>query len=172
MLRGHWLLDAVLGSPPPPPPPDIPPFPPSETARGSLSVRARTEQHRTNPSCASCHVRMDPLGFALENFDAVGRWRATDEAGAPVDSSGALPDGTRFSGVEELRAVLVREPEPFVRNATTKLLAYAVGRSIAPSDMPAIRKIVRDAASDRYRWSSIIHGVVRSVPFQMRRSAS
>ena len=171
VLRGKWLLENVLGTPPPPPPPNVP----SLKDRGSdgkiLSVRQQMEQHRADPVCASCHSRMDPLGFALENFDAVGKWRTTEgPAKTLIDSSGALPDGTKFQGPAELRKLLLSRPDQFVTTVTEKLLTYALGRAVEYSDAPAVRKIVRDAAVNDYRWSSIILGVVRSTPFQMRRS--
>jgi hypothetical protein len=170
--RGRWVLEGLLGTPPPPPPPETPPFPGSQDGGTLLSIRQRTERHRTHPACANCHSRMDPLGFAFEGFDAIGRWRASDESGKPIDASGVLPDGKRFDGIEGLRAMLLNEPDQFVRTATERLLTYALGRRVEPSDMPAVRKIVREAAQAQYRWSSLILGVVRSVPFQMRRTKS
>jgi hypothetical protein len=131
------------------------------------TVRARMEEHRKNPICASCHARMDPLGFALENFDAIGRWRSTD-AGAPIDASGIFPNGTRFTGPVELRRVLLAEREPFVTTLTEKLLTYALGRGLEPYDMPAVRSVLRSAAAQDYRWSSLILGTITSLPFQMR----
>jgi hypothetical protein len=127
--------------------------------------------HRKNPVCASCHARIDPLGFALENFDPIGRWRTTD-AGAPIDSSGALPSGEKLQGVAGLRQVLLADPEQFVGNLTERLLGYALGRGINYYDLPSARKITREAAAGEYRWSSIILGIVKSAPFQMRRSES
>jgi hypothetical protein len=131
-------------------------------------MRTRLEQHRKNPACASCHVTMDSLGFALENFDAIGRWRDAD-AGASIDASGTLPDGTRFDGPAELRAILLERRDALVGTITLKLLAYALGRPARYSDMPAIRAIIWDAAPRRYTWSSTILGIVRSAPFQMQR---
>src|SRR5262249_11684527 len=122
------------------------------------------------PACAGCHARMDPLGFALDNFDAIGRWRTT-EANAPIDSSGALPDGTKFQGVAELRKILLGHPDAFVTTVTENLLTYALGRGLEFSDEPAVRQIMREAAINNYRWSSIILGVVKSTPFQMRQPA-
>src|SRR5207244_12832227 len=136
-----------------PPPPDIPVLPSAAASGTRLSVRERTERHRTNPACASCHARMDPLGFALENFDAIGRWRTT-EAGKPIDATGVLPDGSRVVGVHGLRALMQGQSEEFVRTVTKKLLTYALGRTVEDSDMPSVRKIVREAAPDQYRWSS------------------
>jgi hypothetical protein len=164
------VLDNVLGAPPPPPPPDVPALPDTGDNGAPASVRARLERHRNNPVCSSCHSRMDPLGFALENFDGIGKWRAHDEGEIPVDSTAALPDGTSFSGPGELRSLLGSRPTAFAANVTTKLLTYALGRGIEHYDRPAIRAIVRDASGDDYRWSSIIQGIVESVPFQMRRA--
>jgi hypothetical protein len=133
----------------------------------AISVRARLEEHRKNPVCASCHSQMDPLGFALENFNGIGKWRAS-EADAPVDAMGILPDGTKFNGPVELRNALLDRRDEFVRTLTDKLLTYAIGRGSEYYDKPAIRKIVREAASADYRWSSLILGIVKSTPFQMR----
>ena len=169
VLRGKWLLDNVFGTPPPPPPPDVPAL--QETAGGKpVSLRQAMEQHRTNPVCATCHVRMDPLGLALENFDAIGRWRTINEDGTPIDVSGSLPDGTHFEGVAGLRTLAVSHRDDLVRTFTEKLLMYATGRGIEYYDMPAVRQILREAARSDDRWSSIILGVVKSIPFQMRRS--
>ncbi len=132
-------------------------------------MRQRMEKHRANPACAVCHTRMDPLGFALENFDAIGRWRAT-EAGSPIDASGALPDGTQFEGASGLRSILLERREEFVMNVTEKLLTYALGRGVEYYDQPSVRQIVAAAARDDYRWSSLIMSIVKSTPFQMRRS--
>jgi hypothetical protein len=166
VMRGRWLLANLLGAPPPPPPLDVPALKDPGAEGAPKSLRERMEAHRKNPACASCHQRMDPLGFALENFDAVGKWR--DEAdGVPVDPGAALPDGTTFSGVEGLRDYLAGNKEDFVRTLGAKLLAYAIGRGIEPSDQPAIRKIAREAATSEYRWSSVILAVVNSAPFSM-----
>jgi hypothetical protein len=170
VLRGRWLLENVLGTPPPPPPPDVPSLPDRGEDGKPRSLRERMEQHRKSPVCATCHRIMDPLGFALENFDGIGRWRTSSEAGTPLDTSGAFPDGTKFDGPTGLRRLLLRRPEVFVETFTEKLLTYALGRGVEFYDRPAIRKIVRDAAPD-YRWSSIILGIARSTPFQLRRSA-
>lgn len=135
------------------------------------SVRERLERHRKNPSCAACHALMDPLGFALENFDAIGRWRATGEDGSIIDASGVLPSGAEFYGWMGLRDFLQSHPEQFVHTVTEKLLTYALGRRLEYYDQPVIRKITRDAKAKNYRWSSIILGIAKSTPFQMRRSA-
>ncbi len=172
VVRGKWILENVLGTPPPPPPPDVPELPEGTESGEATSLRARLEAHRANPVCANCHARMDPLGFALENFDAVGQWRDTDDGGAPIDTSGVLPDGAAFDGLPDLRGVLDGRRDEFVTTVTEKLLTYALGRGIEHYDRPAIRAIVREAAQDDYRWSSIIAGIARSLPFQMRRSES
>src|SRR5262249_7066576 len=158
VLRAKWVLENLLGTPPPPPPGNVPPFPDERGANGEpRSVRERLSQHRKNPVCASCHAPMDPLGFALENFDAVGKWRNVD-ANAPVDSSGVLVDGTEFTGPAELRQVLLNRREQVVHTAAEKLLTYALGRGLEYYDAPAVRRIVREAAPSDYRWSSIILG--------------
>ncbi len=171
VVRGKWVLENVLGTPPPPPPPDVPELPEVETSDAVMSMRERMEAHRANPVCASCHTRMDPIGFALEHFDAVGRWR-DDEGERPIDSSGVLPDGTAFSGLPALRDVLFGRRAEFVTTVTEKLLTYALGRGVEYYDRPAIRSIVSSAEANGYRWSSLILEVVRSQPFQMRRSES
>jgi hypothetical protein len=170
VLRGKWILDNVLGSPPPPPPDVVPPFEEAIEARQPRSVRERLEQHRSNPACASCHRAIDPAGLALENFDGTGAWRTKDGGtrGAPVDASGQLLDGTKINGVIELRQALLREPQTFVRTTVEKLLTYALGRGLTAADMPAVRTIVRDAERDGYRFSSVVLGIARSVPFQQR----
>lgn len=172
VLRGKWLLENLLGAPPPPPPPNVPSLPDRGQDGKPASVRDRLEQHRKSPVCASCHAQMDPLGFALENFDAIGNWRTTTEAGTPIDASGQLPDGSEFRGLTGLRSLLMKHREQFVGTVIEKLLAYALGRSVQYYDFPTVRRIMRDAASNDYRWSSIIQGIVNSTPFQMRRSKS
>ena len=171
VLRGKWLLENILGAPPPPPPPDVPELEEADAAERPLSMRERMEQHRANPVCAACHARMDPLGFALENFDAIGKWRTTD-GGSAIDASGALPDGAAFDGPAGLRRMLVERRAEVVEAVTAKLMTYALGRGVETTDMPAIRRIVREAAASDYRWSSVVLGIVRSIPFQMRRAAS
>ncbi len=169
VVRGKWVLENLLGTPPPPPPPDVPALGEATQDGRLLSMRERMEQHRANPVCASCHARMDPLGFALENFDAIGRWRDT-EAGKPIDTSGVLPDGTPFQGPAGLREVLLSRRQEFVLNVTEKLLTYALGRGVEYYDAPTVRSIMQEAAPGDYRWSSLILGIVKSEPFQMRRS--
>jgi hypothetical protein len=168
VLRGRWLLETVLGSPPPPPPPDVPTLEQASPGR-VLNQREQMEAHRKNPACATCHVRMDPLGFSLEQFDALGRWRVATDAG-PIDASAVLPDGSRFDGARGLRGFLAGHREEFVRTFTERLLAYALGRGLEPADMPAVRRVVRDAAADGHRWSSIVDGIVASVPFRFASS--
>jgi hypothetical protein len=165
-VRGRYLLTNLLGAPPPPPPPDVPALKEAGADGQPRALRERMELHRSNAVCASCHQRMDPLGFSLENFDALGKWR-TESDGARIDSSASLPDGTRFEGVVGLRALMASHQEDFVRTFTEKLMAYALGRGIEYTDLPAIRKIARDSASQDYRWSGIILGIVRSTPFSM-----
>jgi hypothetical protein len=172
VLRGKWLLENILGAPPPPPPPDVPGFPEQNEGDPPRSVRARMEAHRKNAVCASCHSRIDPLGFALENFDAIGKWREVDDDGTPIDASGALPDGTAFQGAAGLRAVLLNRREEFVSTVAEKLLVYAIGRGLDYYDRPTLRQIVRETRSDNFRWSTLIGAVARSVPFQMRQRAA
>ena len=168
VLRGKFILDNLLGVPPPPPLPDVPALK-DNTVAGALAVRERLAEHRRDPTCASCHDLMDPLGLALEKFDAVGR-RRTAEAGTPIDASGGFPDGSRFADVHGLEAALLRRPELFVGTFTEKLLTYALGRGVEYYDAPATRAIVRDARAQDFRMSSIILGIVNSAPFQMRKS--
>jgi hypothetical protein len=171
VVRGKWILENLLGTPPPPPIPGVPPLKPPSFADKVLTMRERIAAHRNSPVCASCHSMMDPLGLALEHFDGVGKYRALDESGAPIDASGALPDGTRFEGVDGLRTALLSS-DRFVATLTEKMLTYALGRGLEYYDMPAIRAIVRDAARDGYRFTSLIRAIVESAPFQMRRSRS
>jgi hypothetical protein len=165
-MRGRWLLANLLGAPPPPPPPDIPALKDAGVDGQPRSLRERMEVHRKNPVCASCHQRMDPLGFSLENFDAVGKWRTASD-GVPIDPSAVFPDGTRFEGNAGLRTLLVAHREDFVRTFSGKLLAYAIGRGLDHHDAPAVRRIARDAAPGDYSWSAIITGIVKSTPFSM-----
>jgi hypothetical protein len=166
VVRGKWVLDNLLGTPPPPPPPNVPPLDEGEGV-APQTMRERMEQHRRSPACATCHKIMDPIGLALENFDAVGAWRTMDGATA-IDASGQLSDGSRIDGPVSLREALLRRRDVFVRTVTEKLLTYALGRSLEFSDMPAVRAIARDAARHEYRWSSVVLGIVASPQFQMR----
>ena len=168
VIRGHWILGNLLGTPPPPPPANIPTLK-ENTVSESLPMRQRLAAHRANASCAACHNLMDPVGFSLENFDAIGRWR-TREDGLPVDASGGLPDGAKFSGVDGLEAALLKHPDLFVGTLTEKLLTFALGRGVETSDAPAVRKIVHDARADGNRFSSLILGITRSAPFTLRKS--
>jgi mono/diheme cytochrome c family protein len=168
VVRGKWILENLLSAPPPPPPPNVPAFKATDTSGKALSMREAMEQHRRNPVCASCHTRMDPIGFALENYDAVGRWR-TESAGQPIDSSGLLPDGTKFDGMAGLRELLLKRSEEFVDTIAEKLLTYAAGRNVDYVDAPVIRKVRREAAKNDYKFSSLVLGIVKSTPFQMRR---
>jgi hypothetical protein len=170
VLRGKYILENILGTPPPSPPANVPPL--KETGEGGkvLPLRALMEQHRASPACATCHRVMDPLGFSLENFDATGRWR-TKEAAGMVDASGQLADGTPVDGPVALRKALLRHPEQFVRTMTEKMLTYALGRGLEYYDMPVVRSVARDAAAQNFRFSSIVLGIVRSTPFQMKLKA-
>jgi len=169
--RGKWILDNVLGAPPARPPANVPPLKENEGNAHPLSLRERMQQHRADPTCASCHARMDPLGFALENFDATGQWRNTENDKA-IDVSAALPDGTKFDGPAGLRTWLLSQPDSVVTAFTEKLLIYSLGRGIEYYDAPAVRKIVRDSASSNYRFQSLILGITKSTPFQMRKTQS
>jgi hypothetical protein len=169
VIRGKWILNNILGAPPPDPPPDVPALSDRKTQAKLKTMRERMSQHQANPVCASCHSMIDPAGFALENFDAIGRWRTVDESFNTIDASGALPDGTSFNGVTELRAALTSHPERFAFTVTEKLLTYALGRGVEYYDMPAIRKILRDAEAEGYKMQSILLGIVKSYPFQFRR---
>ena len=169
VLRGKYILENFLGAPPPEPPPNVPTLE-EETEDGrALSMREAMERHRVNPTCASCHATMDPIGFSLENFDAVGAFRQEFE-NQPIDASGTMPDGDAFAGPAGLRGILLDRSDLFVGTLTQKMMTYALGRGLEYYDMPTVRQIVREAADDDYRWSSIVLGIVRSAPFQMRRS--
>ncbi len=167
VIRGKWVLENFLGTPPPPPSSNVPSL--ESTVGEGLTVRERLAQHRADPACASCHRLMDPVGFALENYDAVGRWRIAD-AGKPIDASGGLPDGSEFEGVAGLQQALLGRPEIFAGTLTEKLLTYALGRGVEPYDAPAVREIVRKAQAENFRLSSIVLGIATSTPFRMRRS--
>ncbi len=171
-LRGKWVLDNILGTPPPPPPPNVPTLEEDNTENGrTLTMRERMEKHRANPICATCHKRMDPLGFAIDNFNAIGEWRE-NENNTPIDPSGALPDGTEFQGPAELTNILMSEPEQFLQTIIEKLMMYALGRGLGYQDMPVIRKIIQNTEKDNYQWSAVIMEIVNSMPFQMRRSSN
>jgi cytochrome c5 len=168
VLRGKWILENVLGTPPPAPPPNVPAL--KENGDGKqLSLRQLMEQHRANPACATCHKVMDPLGLALENFDAIGQWRTKEPAG-PIDAAGQLADGTKVTGVADLRKALLQHPEQFVGTVTEKMLTYALGRGLEYYDMPVVRGIVREAAKSNYRFSALVMGIVQSPSFEMRKA--
>ena len=169
VLRGKWILENLLGTPPPAPPPNVPALKENSDDGKPLSMRQLMEQHRANPTCASCHRVMDPLGFSLENFDAVGAWRSKEAAG-PIDASGQLADGSKVNGPADLRKAVLRRPEQFVGTMTEKLLTYALGRGLEYYDMPAVRGIVRDAGKSNYRFSALVMAIVKSTPFQMKQA--
>lgn len=167
VLRGKWILDNLLNSPPPPPPANVPPLDETQPAGKKLTTREKVEQHRSNAVCASCHARIDGLGFALENFDVIGRWRTRDEGG-DINPSGTLTNGVSFSGPQGLKTMLLNDPEPFVRGTVEKLMTYALGRELDARDQPAVREIIRSTEAGGYRFWDLVAGVVRSVPFRMR----
>jgi len=170
-IRGKWLLENILDAPVPPPPPTVNTNLEEGKPGAPTSVREMLEQHRANPVCASCHGRMDPMGFSLENFDALGQWR-TKDGDAVIDASGVLLQGTKIDGPAALRRALLEQREQFVKAVAGKLLTYALGRQMEYSDAPAIRAILRHAAADDYRWSALMSAIVKSAPFQMRRAGS
>ena len=167
--RGKWILDNILGAPPPAPPPNVPPLKDNDGRSRMLSLRERMQQHRADPVCASCHARMDPLGFALENFDATGQWR-TKEGDSLIDASAALPDGTKFDGPAGLRSWILSQPDQVVTAISEKLMIYGLGRGLEFYDAPAVRKVVHESAATNYRFQSLILGITKSTPFQMRKS--
>jgi hypothetical protein len=172
VVRGKWVLDNLLGAPPPPMPANVPPLDENGQQAGRvLTMRERMEQHRRNPVCANCHKIMDPIGLAMENFDAVGSWRVREGGthGTSIDSSGVLLDGTKVDGIVSLRKALLRNPEIFVGTFVEKMMTYALGRGVAAADMPTVRQIVRDGAAQNYRFASMVEGIVNSPAFQMRR---
>ena len=169
VIRGVWVLDNIFGAPPPPPLPNVPSLEENAVA-ANLPMRERLAAHRTNPVCASCHRTIDPVGFALENFDAVGRWRDHEGDNGLMDASGRLPGVGEFQGVAGLEEGLLSRPELFAGTLTEKLLTFALGRGVEFYDAPAVRKILREAEPNGYRFSSLIIGIVKSVPFQMRNS--
>ncbi len=169
VLRGKWILDNLLNSPPPPPPPGVPPLDESPANGQKLTTRQQVERHRTNATCAACHSRMDPLGFALENFDVIGKWRIKDEGG-PIDASGKLPNGETFTGPNGLKNLLLSHPDQFVNATLARLLTYALGRELEVRDQPTLRRIMRETEAGRYRFKDLVTAIVKSTPFQMRQT--
>ena len=169
VIRGKWILDNILGVPPPPPPPNVPALEEAKAAMKKMTMRERLSEHRKNPACSGCHKLMDPPGFSLENFDAVGRWRQAED-GTAVDASGGLPDGAKFTGVAGLEKALLTRPELFATTITEKLLTYSLGRGVEFSDAPAVRQIVRQTQKSDFRFSSFIQGIAGSPSFQLRRA--
>jgi hypothetical protein len=174
VIRGYWVLQNLIGVPPPPPPPDVPELEVKEVdAAGNTaqpSMREQMESHRDNPACSGCHMLMDPIGFALESFDAIGRWRTMDGT-TPIDPSAVMYDGTQIEGAADLRGFLLKYSDQFVRTAAEKLLTYAIGRGVEYYDMPVVRAIANDAAEDEYRFGALIAAVVHSEPFRMNTKA-
>jgi hypothetical protein len=168
VIRGKWILNTILGAPPPDPPPNVPALSEQRTQTRAPTMRERMAQHRNNPMCSTCHTMIDPTGFALENFDATGKYRIVDESFNPIDASGALPDGRKFEGVAELRSALAARPERFVNTLAEKLLTYALGRGLQHYDQPVVRGILHEAEASDYRFSALVVGIVRSTPFTMR----
>jgi hypothetical protein len=166
--RGKWILENLLAAAPPPPPPDVPALKQTQAGR-QLNAREQMELHRSEPACASCHVKMDPLGLALEHYDAVGAYR-TEDAGQPVDTSASMPDGTKFDGLSGLQKILLDHKDQFTRAFTERLLTYALGRGLEAYDQPAVRTIAHAAVQDDYRIRTIILGIVKSTPFNLRRT--
>jgi hypothetical protein len=170
VLRGKWLLDSILGTPPPPPPPNVPKLEETKEGEAATTLRERLAQHRANPACASCHSRIDPLGFALENYDVLGRWR-TEDAGKPIDARGELPDGTTFEGPDQLKAALMQRKDLFLRNLTNKVLGYALGRGLTLHDSCTVDSILEEVERSNYSAHAWINAVVMSVPFRYQAAA-
>jgi hypothetical protein len=165
VLRGKWVLDAILGTPAPPPPPDVPKLPEAHQGEAARTLRERLLQHRQNPACGSCHNRIDPIGFGLENFDVLGRWR-TEDAGKPIDVRGELPDGTSFDGPDQLKTVLLGKKDLFIRHLTNKMLGYALGRGLTLEDSCTVDRIVAELAQGDYKSHILIQGIALSAPFR------
>jgi hypothetical protein len=166
VLRGAWVQETLLGTPVPPPPPDVPPLDSTGQATAALSTRERVLQHRADPACSACHKLMDPIGFGLENFDWMGRWRDQESGGKPIDTSGSLPSGESFNGPVELRQVLLQHKDDFLRQVTGKVLGYALGRSLQDGDSCTVQRLVDRVASDNYRARTLIREVALSLPFR------
>jgi len=171
VLRGKWIMETLLGSGPPPPPPGVPELEENDHAGEAVSLRQRLERHRADPACASCHAIMDPLGFGLENFDVVGRWR-TEADGLPIDAKGTLPDGTEFEGPEELKKLLLQQKQAFIRNLTAKMLGYALGRGLTNEDRCVVEAIVKKLEQDDYKAQTLILEIVNSVVFRFKQGTS
>jgi hypothetical protein len=171
VLRGKWVLESILGTPPPPPPPDVPELKEAHEGEAPKTLRERLTQHRENPACSSCHARIDPIGFGMENYDVLGRWR-TEDAGKPIDAKGVLPDGTSFDGPEELKKVLLARKDLFVRHLTSKLLGYALGRGLTLEDSCTVDAIVAELEKNDYKAHTLIEGIVMSVPFRYQRGTN
>jgi hypothetical protein len=167
VLRGKWILDNLLNSPPPAPPANVPPLEEKAKDGRKLTAREQVEMHRANPACASCHDRIDPLGFALENYDVIGRWRVKDEAG-PINASAKMLGGTEFTGPQGLKSMLLGRSDEFVQATLERLMTYALGRELDARDQPTIRNIMRQTAANEYRFHDLIAGIVKSVPFEMK----
>jgi hypothetical protein len=165
VLRGKWVLDALLGTPAPPPPPDVPALPETHAGETPKTTRERLMQHRQNPACGACHNRIDPIGFGLENYDVLGRWR-TQDGGMPIDSKGELPDGTTFDGPDQLKAVLLGKKDLFIRHLTSKMLGYALGRGLTLEDSCTVDQIVATVEKDGYKSHTLVQEIVLSVPFR------
>jgi hypothetical protein len=170
VLRGKWVLENILGTPPPPPPPNVPPLRDNPSVGKVLTMRERMAEHRINPACSGCHQLMDPIGLSMENFDAVGRWRNRGDGDTAIDPSGALPSGSTFDGAAGLKRALLAKPDAFVTTLTEKMLTYGLGRGLDYYDAPTVRAIVHDAGKDNYHFSALVMDIVKSTPFQMRRS--
>jgi hypothetical protein len=168
VLRGKYIISNLMNTPPLPPPAVVPDLEESATKDRPSTVREQLERHRANPACGSCHRNIDPVGFALENFDAVGQWRSATREGLPIDAAGVLADGTKVDGPSALRQALLSRPDVFAGTVTEKLLIYALGRGLEPVDMPVVRTVVREAAGQKYAMQAILLGIVKSAPFQMR----
>lgn len=170
VLRGKWILESLLGTPPPPPPPSVPALEEAHAGATPKTIRLRLEQHRRDPACAACHSRIDPLGFGLENYDVLGRWR-TEDAGVPVDTRGELPDGASYDGPEELKGLLLSRKDVFIRNLTSKLLGYALGRGLRLEDSCTVDQIVARLRENDYKAQTLVQEIVLSVPFRYQAGA-
>jgi hypothetical protein len=171
VLRGKWVLETILGASAPPPPPDLPKLPADDAVTDGLTFRKRLEKHRADPACASCHARMDPLGFGLENFDPIGRWR-TEVGGIRVDAEGRLASGETFTGPAQLKAILLRKKGDFARTVTKKMLAYALGRGLEDYDEGPVKKITDELGRSEYKSSVLVAAIAKSYPFRYRRNGS